>query len=308
MAWLEISEHGLYVMRGGTDKYEEFVPFAKDGDVLKFEISPEMRRALAAPEYPRKGVLNMKAPRRSEYVAPVVPKAQTVHPSGLNPGDFGDDLAGRIVKYMLRNKNPAKQWLSHYDDHFKLYTKPGEINIVYLEDCNFNGEPYYGPEKTNTFNDLRLVIQWQNGYPKIIHKGLATTEPSSYWTRGRRSNPGGAARIMFGQWWGWHMGFHNWKKNHPCLFQCAPVAFARDFNQDYSRKGDKVVVGTIGANQHHGYNHAVGAINAASAGCLVERLIEGHFTFMSICRKAPQYKRNSKYIFSTTVLPSEWLF
>ena len=91
---------------------------------------------------------------------------------------------------------------------------PGELNIVYVEGMNPDGTP--NADEANKWNDLRLVIRFEGGVPKIVGEWAATTEPGRYWTENPIS-PLGAARIEFGQYKSWQVGMH--RNNHEALVQ-----------------------------------------------------------------------------------------
>ena len=80
-----------------------------------------------------------------------------------------------------------------------------EINIVYVEGINPDGTP--NDHEENKWNDLRLLIRFEGGEPRIIGKWAATTEPGRYYID-HPLNPGGAARVELGQYRAWQVGIH----------------------------------------------------------------------------------------------------
>src|SRR5215469_4217555 len=113
----------------------------------------------------------------------------------------GDDLAGKIIKAMQKKG----YWIARY---------PACVNIVYVEGMDPSGKP--NKNEPNQFNDLRTVIRIEkDGTPKILGKWEATTEPGKYFTQ-NPMNPAGAARLAFGQYKAWSMGYHHASKgkNH----------------------------------------------------------------------------------------------
>ena len=174
---------------------------------------------------------------------------------------------------------------------------PGELNIVYVEGMNPDGTP--NADEANKWNDLRLVIRFEGGVPKIIGEWAATTEPGRYWTENPMS-PLGAARIEFGQYKSWQVGMH--RNNHEALVQTGgEVTVCRDLNKDGQRTGDKRQTGEFGINQHWGYD--LPEVEKASAGCLVGQSKDGHRQFMALVKSDPRYQANRKYVFATAVLP-----
>jgi hypothetical protein len=178
---------------------------------------------------------------------------------------------------------------------------PGELNIVYVEGMNLDGTP--NNDEANKWNDLRLLIEFEGGQPKIVGKWAATTEPGRYWTEHPLS-PLGAARIAFGQYASWQVGMHHADKpsGHEALVQTGgPVTVCRDLNKDCLRAGDRVQTGHFGINQHWGYDLA--EVDKASAGCLVGQSKDGHREFMALVKSDPRYQANHKYVFATAILP-----
>ena len=174
---------------------------------------------------------------------------------------------------------------------------PGEVNIVYVEGMNPDGTA--NADEANKWNDLRLVIRFEGGVPRIVGEWAATTEPGRYWTENPMS-PLGAARIEFGQYKSWQVGMH--RNNHEALVQTGgEVTVCRDLNKDGQRTGDKRQTGEFGINQHWGYD--LPEVDKASAGCLVGQSKDGHRQFMALVKSDPRYQANRKYVFATAVLP-----
>lgn len=205
------------------------------------------------------------------------------------PLKLGNDIASKIVKYM-QAKN------------YEVFTNPKEYNIVYLEGVNEDWT--LNSDTPNQFNDRRIVIEVVDGIPKIVNHWQATTEPGSRYTY-NPMNPGGAARIKFGQYKSWSVGIHGNSEPHEALIQVAPISVYRDFNKDFQRTGDKVDTGLFLVNQHYGYDAPANDIKNASAGCLVGRRREGHREFMAIIKQDPRYLANKSYVFYTTVIPGD---
>ncbi|MBW4677448.1 MAG: peptidoglycan-binding protein [Desmonostoc geniculatum HA4340-LM1] len=205
------------------------------------------------------------------------------------PLKLGNDIASKIVKYM-QAKN------------YEVFTNPKEYNIVYLEGVNEDWT--LNSDTPNQFNDRRVVIEVVDGIPKIVNHWQATTEPGSRYTY-NPMNPGGAARIKFGQYKAWSVGIHGNSEPHEALIQVAPITVYRDFNKDFQRTGDKLDTGLFLINQHYGYDAPANDIKNASAGCLVGRRREGHREFMAIIKQDPRYLANKSYVFYTTVIPGD---
>ncbi len=199
------------------------------------------------------------------------------------------DLAARIVQYM-RQKG------------YQVFAGPGERNIVYVEGMNPDGT--LNDDPPNQFNDLRLVIAFEDARPKILGRWEATTEPGSHYTH-KPMNARGAARIRFGQYRAWQVGVHGNSDPHEALVQAAPVTVHRDANKDFQRPGDREDTGLFGINQHWGYDLPRNDIDTASAGCLVGRTRDGHREFMRLVKQDPRCRTDSRFLFSTTVIAGD---
>ena len=212
------------------------------------------------------------------------------------------NLAGRIIKYML-------------DKGYVVATGNKEFNIVYVEGLNADGT--LNNDAPNEFNDLRLVIGFENGVPKIVGSWEATTEPGTDFTF-NPENPNGAARIKFGQYKAWRFGLHGVSTPHRALIQVAPVSVHRDANKDFSRVGDFIDTGIFGINQHWGYDYPKNDIVDAGAGCLVGRSTQGHIDFLRIIEQDTRYLATPKgaaifdgdppertYVFYSTIIPGD---
>ncbi|HZD63665.1 MAG TPA: peptidoglycan-binding domain-containing protein, partial [Xanthobacteraceae bacterium] len=203
--------------------------------------------------------------------------------SALKPSPVVSDLAHLVVAAMERKG-------------YQVDRGAGEINIVYVEGMNPDGTA--NADEANKWNDLRLLIRFDGGEPRIIGEWAATTEPGRYWTENPMS-PLGAARIEFGQYKSWQVGMH--RNNHEALVQTGgEVTVCRDLNKDGQRTGDKRQTGEFGINQHWGYD--LPEVDNASAGCLVGQSKDGHRQFMALVKSDPRYQANRKYVFATAVL------
>jgi hypothetical protein len=205
------------------------------------------------------------------------------------PLKLGNDIASKIVKYMLAQ-------------NYQVFTGSKEYNIVYIE--GMNGDWSLNSDTPNGFNDRRIVIEVVNGVPKIVDHWQATTEPGRYYTL-NPMNPGGAARIKFGQYKAWAVGMHGNAERHEALVQVESITVHRDFNKDFMRTGDKLDTGLFFVNQHWGYDAPSNDIKNASAGCLVGRMRQGHREFMALIKQDRRYVANNDYVFYTTILPGD---
>ena len=187
-------------------------------------------------------------------------------------------------------------------NNYNLATNKGEINIVYVEGMDANGE--VNSDLPNQFNDVRIVLDC---WLRTLGCWSATTEPGRWYTE-QPMNPKGAARIAFGQYRAWRVGMHgSGADRHEALVQVAPVKVFRDANKDMIRTGDAIDEGLFGVNQHWGYDMPPSNIGKASAGCLVGRSRTGHREFMNIVKTDPRYFADKNFIFSTIIIPGDKL-
>jgi hypothetical protein len=190
-----------------------------------------------------------------------------------------------IIKYMRVND-------------MQLATNRNEVNIVAIEGADRNG--VLNDDEPNHFNDLiGIFTPTENGF---IWCGLwkATTEPGRYYTE-NRMNPRGAARIKFGQYKAWQVGWHN--GDHQALVQAERVTVHRDGNQDFIRTGDFEDTGLFGINLHWGFDQPLHDIGRSSAGCLVIPAWRDFTRFMHYVYQDPRYLKNREYLFNVAILP-----
>lgn len=185
---------------------------------------------------------------------------------------------------------------------YKLFTDRDQINIIYVEGMDVDGNT--NRDEANQFNDIRLVL---GSNLQLLGVWSATTEPGRWYTQ-RPMNQKGCARIAFGQYCAWSVGLHGNSEPHEALVQVGEVAVYRDFNRDGLRTGDAKEKGLFGINQHWGYDLPSDNIGRASAGCLVGRTRQGHKEFMNIVKSDDRYRTDRQFIFTTTILPADKLF
>lgn len=207
----------------------------------------------------------------------------------------GNDFAGRVATYMALN------------GHF-FARLPEFLNIVYVEGANADGRP--NADAADKWNDLRLVLRRDaTGKPVIDFSAQATTEPGRFFTE-QPLSPAGAARIAFGQYKAWRVGFHHPDKKpprrHEALVQQEPITVFRDKNKDGIRPGDATDKGVFGINQHSGLNQSEKTIGLLSAGCLVGRDDAEHKAFMKLIKTDPRFRHAIKgYTYMTTVIAGD---
>jgi peptidoglycan hydrolase-like protein with peptidoglycan-binding domain len=192
--------------------------------------------------------------------------------------------------------------LWHMSKGFYFSVDPKAPNICYCEGVSHDGRLV--EDVPDHFNDARVMWVVRDGIPEILAAWQGTCEPGRHYTV-NPMNPNGCARIEFGQYRAWELGYHNWDTNHPALIQVGPVTVARDLNQDMIRTDDKRFTGDgFGINQHHGWDNPPSYIGRASAGCLVGRSPREHIHgFMSKVRDDVRRTKGIGYIYSTTIIP-----
>lgn len=211
------------------------------------------------------------------------------------PLELGDDLASKLIEYMLVKKH----WVARV---------PGFINIVYVEGMDEDGQ--LNEDEPDKFNDCRLMISIDEGRPKLLGKWQATTEPGRFYTMSPPAGVAhlGVARIAFGQYKAWGKGIHHGLSGHSAheaLVQVDKIKIHRDLNKDFERTGDQVFEGVFAINQHSGFDHNAQTIGSASAGCLVGRSNDGHKEFMALVRTDRRFQESSHYTFMTTVIAGD---
>lgn len=224
-------------------------------------------------------------------VQETTPSADSVKTQAMQP-----TLATRIVQYMT-----AKG--------YTLARKAGEVNIVYIEGADTDGKP--NADRIDGWNDRRIVIVFEidGNHPVIVHNAEATTEPGLAATNSEGARQrGGVARIQFGQFAVWQMGFHRQATqgpNHPALVQRRPLRVHRDANRDGKRTGD-ALDWADGINQH---STRVGIrperVGWWSEGCLVGRSWILHEQFIELCRRDPRYIADPNFFFPTTIIAGD---
>ncbi|KGN36794.1 peptidoglycan-binding protein [Knoellia subterranea] len=240
-------------------------------------------------------VLNLPA---ADGITPAVARAMLSQTAAtFLPWSFGNDFPSKLVRFML-------------DKGFFVARLPGFLTIVYIEGADENGRP--NPDKFNQFNDRRIVLRREpNGRPVILHNALATTEPGKFFTE-NPPKPEGAARIAFGQYKAWRVGFHKASQSpptrHEALVQVGNITIHRDKNKDGKRvdaqgREDKKFTGDgFGINQHNGHDNPVDNVGKTSAGCLVGRSVAEHKEFMALVKTDPRFRATKGYVYLTTVL------
>ncbi len=205
--------------------------------------------------------------------------------------DLENDLASRIVKYMLQKG-------------YQVATNPQEYNIIYLEgmdiDGKLNGNPAY------YFNDIRLIIEFQKKKPVVVSCWEATTEPG-YFYNYHPINLTGAARIAFGQYKAWKIGMWGKAEPHEALIQVDNVTVHKEFDKEMKRTNEHLEEGLFDIDQHWGYDLPDNDIAMGSVGSLVGRTRQGHHNFINILKQDRRYQQNPNYLFLTAIILGEEL-
>lgn len=201
--------------------------------------------------------------------------------------NLDNSLASRIIKYMTQKA-------------YKVFLGKGELNIIYIEGCDWNGIP--NADRPNEWNDRRILLTFNNGKPEIILNVTATTEPGDFYTLNPFNPKKGCARIAFGQYRAWQVGTHN--NSHEALIQTGgEVTVHRDLDKNFKRTGDRTESGYFGINQHHGWG--LGTVGRSSAGCLVGQNVKSHQDFMRLIKSDPRYKADKAFIFTSTIIAGD---
>jgi len=184
------------------------------------------------------------------------------------------------------------------------------VNLVYLEGVNPDGTR--NNNRIDLWNDIRLILQYVDGKPKVVFDCIATTEPGIYYDRTHViGGPQGAALIAPGQQACWQVGIHDAGKSygHEALVQTgAEVSVYRDFDKSFRRQAGHITTGWYGINQHSTgmADASLSSIQAWSAGCLVVPHMADHKEWMRILKTDERYLADHKFVFPTTVIPVAW--
>jgi hypothetical protein len=220
-------------------------------------------------------------------------------------GDSTDTtIARRVLRYMKANG----YWIAQH---------PNMINIVYLEGGDNKGQPNLDGD--NEWNDRRLLIRIKpDGNPELLLNVRATTEPTIAYAQSQvrknrrdRTEPF-AARIAFGQYKAWIMGFHHRfspRKKQPALQQVLPVLLHRDKDASGTRTRDDIMsLGVFGINQHS-TRLGVDFPNPGSwsEGCLVGKDFAKHLEFLAALKTDIRYVKNTDYRFMSIVIDTSRL-
>jgi hypothetical protein len=210
-------------------------------------------------------------------------------------GGAGADLASRILAAMKARNYP-------------IAVGPDVLNIVYIEGADTpDGKP--NANRPNAFDSLRILLRVLppdqvrgDGSAKILGMWEAITHAGLYWET-HRMNPAGAFHIALGQQTCWQLGRYHGME---ALIQSAPIIGTRDDKNNFKREGP-TVRGDFGVHHHWGYNYPKDDAGRSSAGCQVGRTEAGHNQFIALLKTDARYKTNHQFIWSSTVLPVEWL-
>jgi len=180
----------------------------------------------------------------------------------------------------------------------------GAVNIVYIEGIDPDGTP--NADEPNKWNDLRLLLTYENEAWKIVHSAVATTEPGDYYTK-NPTNKKGCARIAFGYHPpAWEHGFH--KGVQPALVQVGQVKIHRDLNRDglRNRTEEAFMSPPVGINHHTTNKQFKGElVGKHSAGCLVGKDYFGHISFLEILKRDVRIVAGRPYLYDSWVLPGD---
>jgi hypothetical protein len=179
----------------------------------------------------------------------------------------------------------------------------GGLNIAVLEGVNSDGT--LNNDAPDRFNDLLIVWDSDGKQPRLLQRHVCTCEPGKYYTD-YPLNPKGAARIAFGQYRAWRIGFHQNKRDHEALVQVDTVCVYRDENKDGKRTGDKLDCGLFGINIHHGYDTPIGgSIGRHSAGCTVIPSRANLRALLDLLKKSTAYQTSRNHVFTVTFIAGD---
>jgi len=187
---------------------------------------------------------------------------------------------------------------------YKYSTAPFTLNIAYIEGANQDGSA--NADKADGWNDRRILFTVNEGVCHIVMNVACTTEPGVSATNSTAAIARkGVARIAFGQYTAWEMGFHKGRANHPALVQCMPIPVYRDLNRDGKRTGDLIDYGS-GINQHGTRpGKAPEIVGNWSEGCLVGQYWPNHIEFINRLKQDARYLADNDFIFTAAIIDGD---
>jgi hypothetical protein len=184
-----------------------------------------------------------------------------------------------------------------------------KMNIVYVEgaDAAPDGKHFKpNANRPDAFDSLRILLRiLEDGTATILGMWAATTHAGRYYEQIHLLNPGGAFHIATGRQTAWVMGIYS-HGNYEALLQEAPLYGTRDKNKNFKREGPTIHE-VVGAHHHWGYDYGKDSVQNSAAGCQVGETEAGHRAFIALLKTDARYKANHQFMWSSTVMPVEWL-
>ena len=115
-------------------------------------------------------------------------------------------------------------------------------------------------------------------------------------------NPGGAARVVPGQYKAWVMGEYH---DRPALREAGELAVQRDPRGTYKRYGPILHGSNFGIHHHDDYGYPRNDLGRSSAGCWVTWSHDDHMKYIALCKSDARYKASHGYKFIGTLLTRE---
>lgn len=185
---------------------------------------------------------------------------------------------------------------------YEVFKGNKQFNLIAIEGCNPDTFELNNDEP-DKYNDCFNVIEFVNNEAVLKFSVYCTTEPGSWYTENPMSDKG-AARIKFGQYKSWKIGYH---KNQYALVQEAPITVFRDLNKDGYRTGDKEDTGIFGVDIHttNSDNNETNSIGRWSAGCIVVANKSSFSNIMQLLQTDSRYTADNDFLFTLTVIDGE---
>lgn len=194
------------------------------------------------------------------------------------------------------------QYMTHRG--YRLSENPGEKNLVYME--GMNPDFSLNADRPDEWNDLRLVLEKQNGVWCIAARMVATCEPGISEVDRQIKKLGGVARLQLTQYReACKMGFHKGRQDHPALVQYGEILVFRDANRDNKRTGDPISP-AYGINHHSTRPGFKGKkVGGFSKGCCVAWNFEAHLQFIELMKTDPRYVANPEFCWDFTLIGAD---
>ncbi|MBP0005034.1 MAG: hypothetical protein J7642_15215 [Cyanobacteria bacterium SBC] len=236
-------------------------------------------------------------------------------PNGYENRDSDDTTAFNRDALPTNNLDRLAQSIVDYMEsrNYHLETEPGTVNIVLLKGVNPDGTPNGNAVLPSQYNDLLVLLEFENDRPIVRFSTPITTESNAE----LRTHPdhapfGGPAQLMTGQHvekWELRSGMRLRRgRSFTGLMQVGEVPIGFDRNRDgYIAVGETVRQWLPGRDGgafvfHPDFDFPLPG--TASSGCIVTENDRDFFTFIQHLENSSQEQSNPRHRWTVTLLGS----